>query len=163
MKQLWAPWRMKYIDDLNSGNNQECFLCSIIESKKDEENLVLKRGNNSFIVFNKFPYNNAHLLIAPFSHVASLSDLSKDERLEIMDLSALAVDIIKKTMNADGFNCGFNLGKSAGAGLESHIHFHVVPRWIGDCNFLPVLSDTKSLPEYLEDTYKKLKPSFDKA
>jgi len=159
MKYLFAPWRMEYI---GGQKDEGCFLCNFPRKNKDEENLILLRGKNSFIIMNRFPYNPGHVMIAPYKHVDSIDKLDKDEIYEITDLCNLSVKAIKECMTPDGFNIGMNLGKTAGAGVADHIHLHIVPRWEGDINFMPVLADTKVIPEALEKTYKKLKKVIDK-
>ena len=162
MERLWAPWRMKYIDDLMKGLGDECFLCENAGTKGDDERYILARSGNSFVILNKYPYNCGHLMIVPMRHVSNLSDLTAKERADLMNLVSESIDVLRSEFNPDGFNCGFNLGRVAGAGVEDHIHFHIVPRWSGDANFLAILGDTKSLPEWLDETYAKLKPAFKK-
>jgi ATP adenylyltransferase len=163
MKTLFAPWRIHFIEDLRERTGG-CVFCEVAAASPDldEKNLVLYRGETAYVVMNKYPYISGHLLVIPCKHSGSLSDLSDEERSEIMKLSALSIDIISEALEADGFNCGFNLGRAAGAGIVDHVHLHVVPRWVGDNNFLPVLGDTRSIPEYLERTYQKLVGSFKK-
>ena len=158
MKQLWAPWRLEYIlGDKSDG----CFLCDIIADNKDRDNLLLKRGVFCAVVMNRYPYNGGHLMVLPFRHIAEFGDLSADEKVEVMDLVDESINVLKKVMFPDGFNIGANLGKVAGAGLEDHLHMHIVPRWEGDANFMPVLSDTRVVPLALRDLWDKLKPEFD--
>ena len=153
LKILWAPWRIKYI---LQPKDEGCFLCKAFKEENDAENLVVYRGEKAFVVMNKYPYNNGHLLIAPYRHVPDIVDLHDDEMLEIMALTRLMVKTLRNVLKPDGFNIGLNLGRASGAGLEDHIHFHVVPRWIGDTNFMPVISETKVIPESLADTYRKI-------
>jgi len=161
MKILWAPWRMAYIRKFSDEKrNSKCFLCRAAEESDDEKNLVVFRGEFSFAILNRFPYNNGHLMIAPYRHIGSILDLSSGESGEIMKLLKLAVKALTEEYKPDGFNIGLNLGKAAGAGLEDHMHFHIVPRWIGDTNFMPVLSETKVIPESLEETWKRLRSRF---
>jgi len=157
MKHLWAPWRMDYILEKDS---EGCILCKKVAENSDRKNLVLHRGCYCFIIMNKFPYNNGHLMIAPFRHVGSFEELKKREILELMNLLKESLLNLKKALNPDGFNVGMNLGKVAGAGIEDHIHIHVVPRWNGDTNFMPILASTKVMPDYLENTYELLKGYF---
>ena len=162
MDRLWAPWRIQFIQDLRDQKGG-CVFCEMVnQQNNDKENQILYRGKNIFVVMNKYPYNNGHLLVIPYSHKAKLVDLKPQERQEMLTAVSFCTEIIEKELNADGFNCGMNIGKAAGAGIEDHLHLHVVPRWVGDSNFLPVLSDTRSIPEYLQDTYSKLISSFDK-
>lgn len=154
MEILWAPWRLQYI---TAEKEKGCFLCRYIKSKQDEKNLILYRGETAFIILNRFPYNSGHLMIAPMKHIAELSHLSDQEQLELIKLTSLSIDLLKKALKPMGFNIGVNIGKVAGAGLEDHLHFHVVPRWNGDTNFMPTTSNTKVMPQLLKDTYRTLK------
>lgn len=157
MQTLWAPWRLQYI---KSSKEKGCFLCKYLKSKNDRKNLLLYRGKKAFIILNRYPYNSGHLMVAPNSHKSDFSLLTDEELLEIMKLLVRAIEVLKKTLSPMGFNIGVNLGKVAGAGLEGHLHFHVVPRWNGDTNFMPVTSMTKVMPQLLDDTYKLLKEEF---
>ncbi len=157
MKIMWAPWRIKYILSAVKKTN-ECIFCKIIsyDREKDKENLILHRGDTAFIVLNKYPYNNGHLLIVPYSHVPSLEYLSDEEILEMMKLVKYSILALRKAMNPDGFNVGINIGRVAGAGVEDHVHIHIVPRWNGDTNFMPVLAETKVISESLQDSYERI-------
>ena len=139
-----------------------CVFCKKSKSDQDRDNLVLFRGTNSFVLMNLYPYNNAHLLIAPYVHVDTTLELSSQVSNEMMNLANESMRIIKMTMNADGFNFGANIGAIGGAGIKDHIHFHVVPRWLGDTNFMPVIGHTKVMVEGLLETYDELKLHFDK-
>ena len=139
-----------------------CVFCKKSKSDQDRDNLVLFRGTDSFVLMNLYPYNNAHLLIAPYVHVDTTLELSLQVSNEMMYLANESMRIIKKTMNADGFNYGANIGAIGGAGIKDHIHFHVVPRWLGDTNFMPVIGHTKVMVEGLLETYDELKPHFEK-
>ena len=155
MKRLWAPWRLEYI----VGDKEEgCFLCRILAEDNDRENLVLKRGRLCAVVMNRYPYNNGHLMVCPYRHVSGLGDLSSAERLATMDLVAECIDALKQTVHPDGLNVGINLGRAAGAGLEEHIHSHIVPRWNGDTNFMPVMDDVKVIPQGLLELWDVLQP-----
>ncbi len=154
MERIFAPWRIRYIE---SPKYEGCIFCDFPKENKDEERLILYRGKSCFVIMNNYPYNPGHLMIAPYRHVASVEDLNEEEALEMMKLSQKMVEVIKKAMNPDGFNLGINLGRVAGAGIEDHIHLHIVPRWNGDTNFMPVLADVKVIPEAIEESYKKLK------
>ena len=158
MKQLWAPWRIKYI---LMEKPQGCIFCEKPKENKDKENYILYRGKTAFIILNAFPYNSGHLMIAPYRHVPSLEHLNDEELLEISKLITLSLKFIRRAMNPDGFNIGVNIGRAAGAGIEEHVHVHVVPRWVGDTNFMPVLADTKVIPEALDATYDKLKRALE--
>ncbi len=139
-----------------------CIFCDKSESDQDRDNLVLFRGTDSFVLMNLYPYNNAHLLIAPYEHVDTTIDLSSKVSIEMMNLANESMKIIKMTMNAEGFNFGANIGAIGGAGIKDHVHFHIVPRWLGDTNFMPVIGHTKVLIEGLRETYDELLPHFDK-
>ncbi len=159
MKKLWAPWRMTYIKEaLQKEAGEECILCSIGKAvdADNEPNLVLARGKYVFLILNKFPYNNGHLMVVPYKHAGGFSELSDEAVLELWRYAERAVDVLKKSFNPDGFNIGFNLGRVAGAGIEDHIHLHIVPRWSGDTNFMPILSDTKVISQALSDTWAEL-------
>lgn len=160
MEQLWAPWRMQFIQELRD-KGSGCVFCELAQKGDDRERLVLHRGKCCFVLMNRFPYNNGHLLIIPYRHLGALSALEAKEHAEMMQLCAASVDIMGRLLEAEGFNCGINLGKSAGAGIVDHVHMHVVPRWCGDSNFLPVIGDTRSMPEYLAATYDRLRPGFE--
>jgi ATP adenylyltransferase len=153
MEQLWAPWRMAYLEvSAPSG----CIFCVKPAEGRDEENWILYRGESAFIVLNAFPYNNGHLMVAPHRHTADLESLSLEEQQEIMGLTRLCASLLRSAYRPDGYNIGMNLGKTAGAGVADHLHMHIVPRWNGDTNFMPVVADTKVLPDSLDNTYRKL-------
>lgn len=152
-RPLWAPWRIDYI---RSEKEKNCFLCRIFEGNQDRENLLLLRGKTCAILMNRYPYNSGHLMIAPFRHIASLEELTDEENQETTLLSNRAIAVLRKTMNPQGFNIGYNLGEAAGAGLKDHLHRHIVPRWIGDTNFMPVLGGPHVMPEALDATYSLL-------
>ena len=158
MNKLWAPWRMDYI---RTPKEDGCVFCTKHQSKKDKENLLLFRGEESFVLMNLYPYTNGHLMISPYKHTTDTNDISAIGNQEVMFLANKSMEIIKKIMGADGFNFGANLGKAAGAGIEEHIHFHIVPRWNGDTNFMPVTANTKVMVEGLQETWKNMKPQFD--
>jgi len=157
--KIFAPWRIGYIQ---ATKDEGCILCDLPREERDEENLILHRGKSSFIIMNRYPYNPGHLMIAPYKHVGVIEELDTDEIYEIIDLCKLAIRVIKSCMEPDGFNIGMNLGRIAGAGIDDHIHLHIVPRWSGDTNFMPVLAGTDVIPEALEETYKKLKEALEK-
>ena len=158
MDRLWSPWRMDYI---RSEKEKGCIFCDKPELNDDRETLILYRGEHTFVLMNIYPYNNGHLMVAPYAHVDNSNDLDTVERNEIMSLADSAMVILKGTMNAEGFNFGANIGKSGGAGIEEHIHYHIVPRWQGDTNFMPVVGHTKVQVEGLQETYDILNPHFD--
>ncbi len=159
MDKLWAPWRMEYI---RAEKEKGCIFCQKSNRSNDREDLILFRGKNAVILMNLYPYNNGHLMIAPYDHVESTHTLSPDTLNEIMLLSNQSMTILKTEMKAQGFNFGANIGDAGGAGIADHIHFHVVPRWIGDTNFMPVIGHTKVMVDGLLETYDKLKSEFDK-
>ncbi len=159
--RLWAPWRMEYIERELLGDSDECFLCEKFESKEDEKNLILMRGKTSFVVMNLYPYNNAHLMVCPQRHLSEYTALNSSERSECQEVITGCMKIINSKLNPDGYNVGLNIGRAGGAGLEEHIHWHIVPRWSGDTNFMPVLGQTKVMMEGLEDSFIKLRPDFE--
>jgi ATP adenylyltransferase len=161
MKQLWSPWRMEYILSKERGN---CVFCDAfsVDLSRDRERLVLHRGEHCGVMMNLFPYNNGHIMVIPFTHVATFTDLSPDALLEVMSLVNKSVRVLGQSMNAEGFNIGANLGKVAGAGIADHVHMHVVPRWAGDTNFLSTVSQMRCIPESLHDSYDKLKIAWDR-
>ena len=158
MKVLWAPWRMDYI--LSDKEDEGCIFCPGKQREKDEDRLILYAGDLTMVVMNRYPYNNGHLLVAPVRHVSGLASLSDKETLDVMGMVRLSIDVLKKVMNPEGFNVGLNLGRVAGAGMEDHMHFHIVPRWNGDTNFMTVHSDVRVIPEHIKETYGKLHPYF---
>ena len=153
MKQLWAPWRLEYIE---SADEQEgCVFCRA-RDEDDEKGLVVHRGTSAFVVLNKYPYASGHLMIAPNRHEGEFGELEAEEALEIHQLAVAGIAALAEAMRPQGFNAGWNLGRIAGAGVVDHVHLHVVPRWAGDTNFMPVLADVKVLPEALQATRAKL-------
>lgn len=152
---LWAPWRFKYIENVD--NKGECIFCTKPKEEPSVNNLVLHKSKHSFVILNLFPYNTGHLMIAPYKHTSRLSDLNDDEWLDIVGLLNLSIKLLEEVYKPQGFNIGMNLGRVAGAGIEEHLHIHIVPRWSGDTNFMPLISNTKVIPESLEDTYNKLR------
>ena len=156
-RPLWAPWR---IDFIRSEKDGKCFLCVGDDASEDDERLIVARGEYNFVIMNRYPYNSGHLMVAPYRHLGDIADLTSDERCELMDLTIKAKTVLDSTLNPDGFNIGFNLGAAAGAGVKDHIHFHIVPRWNGDTNFMPVLAGIRVVPESLKDTLKILKSEW---
>jgi len=156
MKTVWAPWRIEYI---LSDKEESCIFCDAL-SKNDE--LTLFKSEITMAMMNKYPYINGHILVAPVRHLSALDQLNKEEMQSLLITVEKSVSIIKKAMNPDGFNVGLNLGKVAGAGVEEHLHFHIVPRWFGDTNALTVFADVRVIPEHLQTTYNNLKVYFDK-
>ena len=157
MDIVWAPWRMEYIQ---SEPSSECLFCRKYSEKKDPENYVLYRNELGFILLNLYPYNNGHLMVAPVRHIGDITDLNDKENTHLMNLVQKGVKALTGAYNPQGFNIGLNLGVVAGAGITDHIHIHIVPRWQGDTNFMPMLSETKVMPQYLQKTYKDLLPYF---
>lgn len=157
MQQLWAPWRMEYI---LASKKAGCFLCDAAQSDSDRDHLVLHRRQHSFILLNRYPYTNGHCMIVPYRHVSEFSDLNDAEQLELMQGTRDCVSILRSVLSIHGANVGINLGEAAGAGLAEHLHIHVVPRWHGDTNFLPVMADTRVMPQSLLDTYDQLLHAF---
>lgn len=159
METLWAPWRIEYI---KQPKEPGCIFCTKPAQHQDKDNFILFRGDTSFVIMNYYPYNNGHLMIVPFRHTSDLSDLNQAERLEMMNLMVTCKEILAATMSPHGFNIGMNLGEVAGAGVKDHLHFHIVPRWNGDTNFMPICGHIKVVSEGLAETYKSLKREFDK-
>jgi ATP adenylyltransferase len=158
-RPLWAPWRIEYIRGEKEG---DCFLCRIFAEKNDRENLLLFRGSTCGVILNRFPYNGGHLLVAPYRHIAGLEGLTPDENLEMAALTTRSVAVLREVMAPQGFNIGINLGEAAGAGLKDHLHQHIVPRWIGDTNFMPVIGGPHVMPEALAITYDLLLEPFNR-
>jgi len=155
MKRLWAPWRLEYIQE---GKEDGCFLCRILAGEADREDLVLKRASVCAIVMNRYPYTNGHLMICPYRHIADVGLMTADERLQTMDLLSDAMDALRATIKPEGFNVGVNIGKAGGAGLEEHVHMHLVPRWDGDTNFITVMDDVRVVPQALGELWECLHP-----
>jgi ATP adenylyltransferase len=154
-KNLWAPWRMEYIDSLSAPAGG-CFLCHYREHpENDAEQLVVRRSKHAMVLLNRFPYSNGHMLITPLQHVGKLEDLDDDVLLELMQLTRDCKLVLEPAFNAQGFNVGINLGHCAGAGLPDHIHIHIVPRWAGDTNYMAVIGDVKVMPMALVRSYEK--------
>lgn len=158
MDYMWAPWRMDYI---LSSKPDGCIFCDKPQQEKDRENLILYRSAQCFIIMNYYPYNNGHLMIVPYRHLAKLTELTTEEQSEMTTLLIRCEEILHHALKPDGINIGMNLGKVAGAGIDDHIHFHIVPRWNGDTNFMPVIGHTKVLVQALYESWDLLKPYFD--
>lgn len=153
MDRIWAPWRTVYI---GKDHGSQCIFCDKLESTADQENHVILRGEKTFVLMNIYPYNNGHLLIAPKRHVGDITELDEEETLELFQMTQKMVSVLRKAFNPEGFNVGVNLGKIAGAGVPGHFHIHVVPRWGGDTNFMPVIGDVRVISEGLDLTYQKI-------
>jgi ATP adenylyltransferase len=156
-KPLWAPWRLEYVQAADE--QPGCVFCAAADGE-DEERLVVHRGTKAFVLLNKFPYASGHFMVAPFRHAGDLGTLDDDEVLEIHRLAERGIRALGETYRPDAFNLGWNLGRFAGAGVVDHVHLHVVPRWAGDTNFMPVLADVKVLPEHLVETRRRLADAF---
>ncbi len=158
MKQLWCPWRLQYI---LGPKPDACVFCLPEHTEEDEERLVLYRGARNFVIMNKFPYNNGHLMVTPYRHVMDICDLDREEAEEQMSLIRTCAGILRTRFSPQGINIGLNLGEAAGAGIREHMHFHLVPRWNGDSSFMAVMDEVRVVPEHLSSTYEALKPLFD--
>jgi ATP adenylyltransferase len=157
MDQLWAPWRAAYVAAPKAPvQGDTCFICQALARKDDRANLLLLRSANAAVILNRFPYNNGHLLVAPLSHKARLDELNVDEVLDTQGVLQKMVQALDQAMHPDGYNVGLNLGKAAGAGVPGHLHWHIVPRWAGDSNFMPVLANTSIIVQSLEALYDLL-------
>jgi ATP adenylyltransferase len=152
MKRLWAPWRMKFVQTKTSG----CVFCNVYKEADGPGNLIIFRGNNCFVILNRFPYTSGHLMVVANAHLASLEDLDSETRSEMMELGTHGMQLLRLIYHPDAFNVGANIGAAAGAGVAGHIHLHVVPRWTGDSNFMMTLANTKVMPETLEETYAQV-------
>ena len=164
MKSLWAPWRAEYIycasGSKPSKDKRHCLFCRLQRETDDRANLILHQGTLAFVVMNRFPYNNGHLMVAPYRHVDTLEKLRADEMAEAMALAQRSLAALRGAFKPHGFNVGANLGQVAGAGVAGHVHIHIVPRWNGDTNFMPVLAETKVISQHLEDTFDRLQGGF---
>jgi ATP adenylyltransferase len=168
-ERLWAPWRLEYVLDVSKqpehdgapleflpDADEDCFICQAVADSNDRQRLVVGRGKHTLTILNRYPYNNGHLLIAPRRHVARLDELNAAEQTELSDTMAGMVTTLEKILSAQGFNIGLNLGRAAGAGLPGHLHWHIVPRWVGDCNFMPSLAGIKVIPQSLDALWEAL-------
>ena len=157
MERVWAPWRAEYIGSA-SPMKEGCFLC--IDEREDDHALVVGRKGKAFVIMNRFPYTNGHVMVVPVRHTGLIEDLSQEETLDLMELVKTMTSIFKEEFRVDGINIGINIGRAAGAGLAEHIHIHMVPRWFGDTNFMPVIGETRVISEHLLTTYRRLKGRF---
>uniref|UniRef100_A0A7C4H8Q2 HIT domain-containing protein n=1 Tax=Staphylothermus marinus TaxID=2280 RepID=A0A7C4H8Q2_STAMA len=160
LKILWNPWRFEYVKSTTKSDSN-CIFCKL-PNKSDEESYIVYRGKYSYIALNAYPYNSGHLMIIPYKHVACFDNLNNNELFELIVLTKASTILLRETFNPDGFNIGLNIGRAAGAGVADHIHIHVVPRWIGDTNFMAIIASTKTLPVALSETYSILKNNVDK-
>lgn len=160
MQRLWTPWRMEYIASDKQGG---CIFCSALAQNNDRETYIVYRGQRAFVMLNKYPYNNGHLMIVPNAHSADLAALDAETQTELMQLIARAIEWLKAASRPDGFNVGMNLGKAGGAGVADHLHFHVVPRWVGDTNYMTISGETRVIAEWLDDTWLRLRKVIEQA
>ncbi len=162
---LWAPWRIDYIlnksSEADKSRKPGCIFCNLLQEENDRENLILDRSRFSFVMLNRYPYSNCHLLVLPQTHVADLDELTEEAYIDLMLLMKKAIKCLQLAIRPAGINAGINMGEAAGAGIADHLHFHVVPRWQGDHNFMPVIADTMVIPQQLEASYEMLKPYFE--
>jgi ATP adenylyltransferase len=160
MDYLWTPWRFQYMEQVTSGEQPECIFCDAVAQNRDEETLIVYRGKDAFVILNRFPYTSGHVMMVPYEHVAQLG-LCKPEALdEMMELARRVEAAFQEDYRPDGMNLGMNLGRAAGAGVTGHLHMHMLPRWMGDSNFMTVVGETRVHPEELKTTYKKLKKAL---
>ncbi len=160
MERLWAPWRLEFLERASGPDPYPCFLCGAVTTDGEREQLVIHRGDGAIVLLNRYPYANGHLLVAPVRHVAHTRDLSESERTELWGLVDDSLAALERAFAPHGANVGINLGRSAGAALEDHLHVHVVPRWQGDVNFMPVLADVRVMPQHLDETWLLLREAW---
>ncbi|GAY25414.1 histidine triad (HIT) protein [Desulfurococcaceae archaeon AG1] len=160
LRILWAPWRMSYIK--NADRMHGCFLCESI-GKRDEDTYIVYRSEKVFVILNSYPYNTGHIMIAPYRHIAELESLDDKETIDLINTMKKSLRVLRDVYSPQGFNIGINIGRVAGAGLESHLHVHIVPRWGGDTNFMPIIGGDKVLPEDLTTTWRKIRDAFKKS
>lgn len=155
---IWTPWRMKYIQEHN--HEQGCVFCKAVQAEDGPGNLIFHRGQDVFMILNRYPYTSGHLMCVPFAHVNQLGELQAPAHHEMMDFAVKAMEVLKLVYHPEGFNIGLNLGKAAGAGIADHLHMHIVPRWGGDTNFITSVGQTRVLPESLPETYRRVKETW---
>ena len=158
MNYLWSPWRMEYI--LAPKTDEGCIFCNGLKQPDGPDNLIVHRGVKAFVMLNRYPYTSGHLMIVPYEHRSSLEMLEGESRAEVMELAARAVEVLQAVYLPQGFNLGMNIGNAAGAGISEHVHLHVVPRWVGDTNFMSSVSQVRVLPELLEETYRRVREAW---
>ncbi len=166
MKNLWAPWRMSYLQsnrESSSGAFDSCIFCDALRHTDDRASLIVHRGKACFVILNLYPYNNGHLMVVPHAHVSTIEDVPAEAAAEMMTLAQTAVGVLRQMYGPHGFNLGINLGTSAGAGIAAHVHLHVVPRWSGDTNFMTVTGETRVIPEDLGETWSRMVAAWPKA
>jgi len=161
-KQLWSPWRLEFIQKSSKAKSKACIFCHLPKKGSSSKNLVLYQSKSAFVIMNRYPYVNGHLMVVPHRHIGSYEKITSEEHGEMNYLMSQSIKILKKCVKAQGFNTGMNLGRCAGAGIKGHVHYHLIPRWIGDSNMMPVIANIRLMPEYLKDTYKRLAPDFNK-
>lgn len=159
IRPIWAPWRLEYI---LSKKGSGCIFCEKSGENRDKDNLILYRSAHNLVMLNLYPYNNGHLMVVPYRHLFSITDLSDEEALDLMKLTQLSVNSLKAAFMPEGYNIGINIGKVAGAGIEEHLHLHIIPRWVGDTHFMAVLDEIRVIPEHVMSTYERLFPIFNK-
>lgn len=157
MKHLWSPWRMSYIE---SHKQDGCVFCQALEQEDGPENLIATRRKTSFVILNRYPYTSGHIMVLPYVHVPTLDELKAETRAEMIELVTKGTQVLQSIYKPEGFNVGINIGEAAGAGIEEHIHIHIVPRWMGDTNFMSAVGETRMLPEDLKDTYSRVKAAW---
>ncbi len=167
MKRLWAPWRMEYILDENK--HDSCLFCEVSKKAgerttrtRDRKNFILHRGEQCFVILNRYPYSSGHLMVVPYFHTPTFDGLSDNVLFDLIKTVDTSVKVLREVLRPDGFNMGLNFGKVAGAGMESHMHMHVVPRWTGDTDSMPIIAETRVMPEHLKTTYNKILKAFPK-
>ena len=158
MENLWSPWRMKYVTD--NGKPGECIFCSYPKMKDGVENLIVHRGESAFVILNRYPYTSGHLMVVPYQHVASIEELTPEIRSEMMEMVNETLGVLRKVYQPEGFNIGINTGSAGGAGIAEHAHIHIVPRWVGDTNFMSTTGETRVIPEDMEVTYKRISEAW---
>jgi ATP adenylyltransferase len=158
MQQIWSPWRIDYV---RAPKPDGCVFCSAPQQGDTDENLILFRGEHAYVMMNRYPYTNGHLMVIPYAHLAMLTDVPGPAQIEMLQEINMCIEVLRETMRPHGFNVGLNLGASAGAGIQDHLHFHVVPRWSGDTNFMAVIGETNVIVEGLRECFGQLKPAFD--
>jgi ATP adenylyltransferase len=160
MDYLWTPWRFQYVSGVMDGNQPDCFFCEAVAGNRDEETLLVHRGKKMFVILNRYPYTAGHAMVVPYAHAAELNSCAPEALEEMMELAQRLEREFKALYKPDGINLGMNLGKAAGAGVKDHLHLHVLPRWLGDSNFMTVTGETRVLPEDLKTTYEKLRSAL---
>jgi len=156
---MWAPWRMSYVTR-EPAERAECMFCELPRREDDDATYILRRGRTAFVIMNRYPYNNGHLMVVPYVHVPRLTDLDAETAAEMMELTRESQTVVQAVMRPHGLNLGMNQGSAAGAGIEEHLHLHIVPRWVGDTNFMPAIGDTRVIPQHLDETYALLREGF---